>query len=132
MGKARTPFAWRLHRLRIAIRYSRPKFARVMGIMTGTYDSLMAGQRPSLYQIRRLRLMEKAFRERLDEYTANPKKFAGWGKEEKVYGKWEGNLYEKRMVYYRSSNLLPVRAEDIEALGGLEVFGGRARKTDDD
>lgn len=127
-ASARTPFARRLHSLRIAIRYSRAKFARVMGIVTATYDSLMKGKRPSIYQVRRLQLMERAFKERLDEYHADQKKFNWWGKEEKVYEKWEGFNYKKRMVKFRSSNLLPARKADIEALGGLEVFGLRAGK----
>ena len=125
MHKARTPFANRIHKLRMAIRYSKNKFARVWGTATATYNSIEKGARPSIHLIRRLKIMERAFKEPLELYLSNPRKYGGWGKEEKVYGKYEGDLYTKKMVKFRSTNLLPLRQADIEALGGMAVFGHR-------
>lgn len=121
------PYHRRILSLRLAIRYSRTRFARLLGVALKSIELLEKGEmRLDLPSIIRLRLMEKAFQEYLDEYYRLCKKFHcvwTWGKEEKVYGKWDGRVYTKKMVVYRSSHILPSRQEDIEALGGLEAFG---------
>jgi hypothetical protein len=70
--------------------------------------------------------MEKAFDSYLTDYWKMVKKWGTmriWGKEIKVYGRYEGDLFRRRMMDgYRWSNRLPDRQEDIEALGGIEMF----------
>ncbi len=131
------PYHTRIHNLRIAIHYSRATFARILGISQYYLDKLESKHKrdrvqPRLAVIKRLRLMERAFREPLAQYYKDVKKWGAretWGKEEKVYLPFDGNNYTMRMKkQYRSRVLLPIRQTDIDALGGIEVFGTRARK----
>ena len=97
----------------------------MLGVSYGGLISLESGTPPSVYVIKRIRLMERIFKDELEVYYAQCKKFRckwTWGNETKIYGKYEGDLYVKRAVGYRNSHVLPKRKEDIEALGGLEVF----------
>lgn len=125
-SRINTPYPKRIHQLRMAVKYTKCKFARVMGIPPVALERLLSGGIPTLYQIRRLRLMERAFAEPLNLYLSNPRKYGGWGKTEKVYEPYGGLKFTRRMLVYKSANTLPIRAKDIEALGGMEIFGRTA------
>ena len=121
------PYHTRARDLRIAIQYSRAKFGRLLGMDPNSVNRLEKGKkRLNLPQIRRLRIMERAFQEHLNEYYKVCKKFNckyPWGREEKFYSTYDGRTFVKKLLFYRSSHILPSRQEDIEALGGLEAFG---------
>jgi transcriptional regulator with XRE-family HTH domain len=120
------PFGKRVFELRIAIRYLKSNFARLLGVTAGTLQSLESGEtQPPLRTLRRLRIMERAFSEYLDKYHADVKRFHSkytWGRETRVYDKYCGYRFRLKQVGYANSNILPPRKEDIEALGGMETF----------
>ena len=120
------PWKLRLFQIRMAIRYLPPNFARLLGVNTHTYQRLEKGDLdPNIATIRRIRLLERAFAEELEVYYKLAKRFHNrctWGNERKVYEKYGGYAYKKVAVGYRSSNIIPRRQEDIDALGGMGVF----------
>jgi len=122
-----TPWKVRIFQLRMAIRYLPPQFARVLGTNTGTLRRLEKGElEPNIQTIRRIRLMEHAFDEELEEYYKLCKRFKckwTWGKEIKVYEKYGGYAFKRRAVSYANSKVVPRRKEDYEALGGMAVWG---------
>jgi DNA-binding XRE family transcriptional regulator len=123
----------RVRRLRQALRCFRPRFARILGISVQTLVRIETERRykPDLYMIRRIRLMERIYARQLSEDRRRGRKYkctVVWGKERKTYEKYEGDLFTKRAIGYRQSIILPDRKEDIEALGGMEVFGSASAK----
>jgi DNA-binding XRE family transcriptional regulator len=121
------PWKRRILQLRLAIMYLRPKFARVLGVNTHTLMRLEKGElEPNVRTIRRIRLLEHAFDEELAEYFKQVRKWGAiwtWGKEENVYEKYGGYKHKKVAVGYATSNIVPRRKADYEALGGMGVWG---------
>lgn len=116
----------RVRRLQAACRYLDMKFARVLGLTLPYLHGIQSGhiKRPTLYAISRIRLMERAFARQLQSEI---KQGSGWGAREKVYERFGGHTAKSAKTrirsIFRNSNTLPDSPEDIEALGGLEVFG---------
>jgi DNA-binding XRE family transcriptional regulator len=127
------PWKRRILQLRLAIMYLRPAFARVLGVNTQTLTRLEKGElEPNVRTIRRIRLLEHAFDEELAEYHKQVRKWGAiwtWGKEEKVYEKYGGYKHKKVAVGYATSNIVPRRKADYEALGGVGVWGKIKAKT---
>ena len=125
-SKIATPWKTRLFQIRMAIRYLPPNFARLLGVNTTTYQRLEKGElEPNIATIRRIRLLEHAFDEELEVYFKQVRRWHSrctWGNERKIYEKYGGYAFKKVAVGYRSSNAIPRRQEDIEALGGIRVF----------
>lgn len=131
--KLSIPWKTRLFQLRIAIHYLPPNFARLLGVNKVTYRRLEKGElEPNIQAIRRIRLLERAFAEELETYHKQVKRWHAkwtWGKEQKVYEKYGGYAHKKVPIGYRSSNVIPRRTADIEALGGIQVFRYAQGKT---
>jgi hypothetical protein len=80
---------------------------------------------PNLEQIRRLRILERAYERQLTEYYKIKKKYGVrvWGAEGEVFSKWEGYTGRKVMKkQYRSRVTLPDDLRYVDILGGLEEF----------
>ncbi len=120
------PWKDRIFELRMAIRYTKGMFAKVLQVSTSRFNDLELGKsEPNLRNIRRLRLMEKAFSEYMPEYYRLVKKFGSkytWGREVKVYEKYAGYKFHKRAVSFTSSTIVPSRQEDFDSLGGMATF----------
>lgn len=120
------PWQKRIKGLRIAIHYSMNRFAKVMGVTNRTLSDLEKGKTlPRMPTIRKLRVMEKAFSEQLEGWIRRGSHLDEWGPMEKVYERFGGDNFHYRMRrQYRYSYRPPSRPEDIEALGGIEMFPG--------
>lgn len=122
------PYYRRILYLRLAIHSSHHHLARLLGIPgcgSQVRDIERGQSRISTRVIQRLRLLEKAYERQLREYH---KKRYGvvwtWGKEIKVWPRWDGYKYKKiRSPVYRPAIILPDDPAYIEALGGVEAFG---------
>lgn len=120
------PIPTRVRRLRRACRYSKGKFARILGTSSSIVAAIEGWHHrrtaPTHWSglLPRLRLMEAAFRRQLEAEIRHPSQ---WGRDVRVYRPYNGNVYTTRMhPACRSSTILPDDPKYIEALGGIEVF----------
>lgn len=122
------PVPTRIKRLRAAVRWSIPKFARILGVTSDLVFRLerlrgaavKAPVKSAVDFLPRLRLMEEAFRRQLEAEIKHP---SGWGRYVRRYTRYNGNRFRWVMdERWRSSQTVPDDPGFVELLGGIEVF----------
>ena len=124
------PWSKRIQYLRWAIRYTKSGFSMLLGIGQGAVNGIIRGNRPTLYQVRRIRLLERIFADDIENFKREVRKWravkhAKLERDEIVYDAYNGTL-TRTVTHYHGRAIIPTRPEDIKALGGMEAVSRAA------
>ena len=102
----------------------------LLGIGQGAVNGIIRGNRPTLYQVRRIRLLERIFADDIENFKREVRKWravkhAKLERDEIVYDAYNGTL-TRTVTHYHGRAIIPTRPEDIKALGGMEAVSRAA------
>ena len=124
------PWSKRLKYLKWSIHYTASGFSMLIGIGQKAVERIERGERPSLYQVRRIRLLERIFSAQIDQFKKDVLKYrslkhAKYERTKEVYDDYNGTVTRKVTRYFGTPSI-PDRPKDIEALGGMALVSRAA------
>lgn len=127
--KLTIPWKLRLRYLYWATRYTPRGFSMLIGISQPGLKSLYSGKTPSLYQIRRIRLLERIFADELTNFKRLVQRYGlKHAKSELVIKEHEpyAGRITRTTVRRFGRPAIPTKDSDIQALGGMETIRSAA------